>query len=75
MDSQVVEVSGGSHKIATAITDLYSLSHGSSQLNRIDWIEPGKPIQFVFSLLSDSFLTRPRTKELQINGLFMILKI
>jgi hypothetical protein len=44
MDSQVVEVSGGSHKIATAITDLYSLSHGSSQLNRIDWIEPGKPI-------------------------------
>ena len=49
MDSTILEVSGGSHKIATAITDLYSVNFRSSL---IQWLysipQYPKPFDFVF---------------------------
>lgn len=52
-DSTVMEVSGGSHKIATSITDLYSINFRSSLMQ---WLQSipfyPKPFDFVFEPLT-----------------------
>jgi len=52
-DSTLMEVSGGSHKIATSITDLYSLNFRSSLMQ---WLQSipyyPKPFDFVFEPLT-----------------------